>query len=786
MDVACEQAEGMVVFAPEGRIDSAGSIQLDAAIRQRLGPEDRAVLFDMTGVSYISSAGIRVLFALEKMLHGRGGRLHLCAVRPEVQKVISLTGFDRVFSIAPTRESAVQQCRLEGSPIAAGGEHAPHHAARTRLFTVPVSDSEAVLRVTGAGDNACAGISGHDDLIPRIFAPGEYSLGTGAPGEPSAESMAELGLLLTAGGAIFWKPKGSTHPADFLIPRPDAPRVLLSTGFSVAADGPFHEIVVAEPVSPDGVSTGDLLRDIIRHARAARNGCPPVISILMYARTAGPGSRPVSENREGAVQIPEGKTIIAEGVCIDTGADLSAYDREALDAIFCQETPGCRDGSLFLYLGGLLFDAPPVSASQDITRLVADTVAEKPCTDLLRLPSGTLLSRTVIGVRYISRIEHTDRMPVRTAGECPGWNRTYETLTRWMHPGCQEVTLTPLTGGYSGTLVFRVSARDSRGRLMMPLVMKLGKRAVIEAEIRGYTDHVKRYIQNNATRIIETERIGEYGGILYNFVGIRGEESTIFSLEDFYLSHTADEILPVFATLFNVVLKGWYSEPKKKEVALYQEYNRFFTYEKIRAYAASRFGAGPDTEEVVLPFGLGRSKNPIWFVENVMPRRLNSVFSVYESSVHGDLNMKNVLMDETGNLWLIDFAETRYSHILRDIVKLEAVLAGEMVPVESREALEELVRLYLPFLSGESPGEIADLPAEFPDPAAEKAFRVIRALREHADDVTLHDEDISHYYLGLLQYTLNMLSYVSVNEYQKEFAWIVSSVLCRRLVEHGT
>jgi len=780
MECRFERTDADAVFILDGRIDASGSIRLDTGVKEHLDPSDRAVIFDMAGVSYLSSAGIRVFVGLEKTLRGRDGHLLLCSVQPAVLKVLEITGFDRVFTLCSTREDAMRRCHL-ACPAEAGS--GTKDTSRTRFSVESFPDHRAVLKITGNAEKICTDLLTPDDLVPRIVTPGEYSLGIGSTGESAAESFPDRGMLMTTGNAIFWKPFQSSDPPDFLIPKKDAPRILINCAFSLAADDTFHEILVAEPVSPDGISLSDLFSDILTHAKETRNDCPPIMSIILYAGISTKAGTPAPGTPEKSPPVNVERTLVAFGICIDTGADLSAYDRDTLDAILFQKGPGPGEKDLFLYQSGLVFDTPPAFTTRDITRLVASIAAQEPCTDLVLLSPETMLFKAVLGVSYISALEQTDRMPVRILGECPGWNRTFETLTRWLHPGCREVELVPLTGGFSGTLVFRVNARDSRGRSMMPLVMKLGSWPVIEAEIRGYTDHVKRYIQNNATQVIETERIGEYGGILYNFVGIRGPESKIFSLEDFYLSRTPDEILPVFDALFRVVLMGWYGEPKKKEIALYQEYNRFWKYEDIRAYAASRFGATPDQEEIDLPFGLGRSTNPLWFVETVMPERLSWIFPVYESSVHGDLNMKNVLMDETGNLWLIDFAETRYSHILRDIVKLEAVLKGEMIRTGSQKTLEELVHLDVPFLSAKTLSDIPELPDTIEDPALEKAFRVVRRLRKYANMITPHDDDISQYYIALLPFTLNLLSYSSVNEYEKEYGWIASSLICRRLME---
>ncbi|MCX6688474.1 MAG: hypothetical protein NTZ39_02075, partial [Methanoregula sp.] len=585
---------------------------------------------------------------------------------------------------------------------------------------------------------------------------------------------------------------------DFLVPGKDAPPVSLHTAFSVALDGPFHEIVVAEPQSPGGISLADLFRAIFSHAESSKRA-GSVISVVMYANInqiagtrfvrspvpdtdAGSEGPATSWSATGVREDYRRKTLISFGTCINTGAALSSFDRDALDALLSLDTSD-NDRKMSMYQTGLVFDARELYQTRDLSRLVGKIVVEEPCIDLLRLSSSTTVSYAILGVSYISGIIQVDRAPVRITGTYPDWNENYEKIARKLNPDARELELVPLTGGFSGTLVFRVNAWDRNGRKMMPLVMKMGEWQLIEPEIRGYTDHVKRFIQNNATQVIGQERVGNYAGILYNFVGIRGAESRIFSLEDYYQSHTPEEILSVFDSLFRVVLRGWYGQPRLREMQLYREYNRFWKYDRIREYAAEHFGVVPETKEIDLPFGLGRSINPLWFVETILPERASKSFLAYEASVHGDLNLKNVLMDETNNLWLIDFAETRHSHILRDIVKMEAVIKGEMTPILSRQALLELVKLDVRFLSSRSFCEIPDLPHDIQDPTFDKAFRCVQQLRRYADLVTLLDDDISQYYIGLLPYTLNMLSYTSVNDLAKEYGWISASLICKRLME---
>ena len=315
----------------------------------------------------------------------------------------------------------------------------------------------------------------------------------------------------------------------------------------------------------------------------------------------------------------------------------------------------------------------------------------------------------------------------------------------------------------------------------MPFVLKLDTWSSIRAEIDGYEGHVKRYIQNNATQIIQHERSGDYGGILYTFVGIQGPQSRIFSLEEFYLTHSTREVLEVFDLLFRKVLRAWYGQPRIRDMPLYQVYADIFLYEGVKQWAERRYGISAGDEYIELPHALGRSSNPLYFMESILPKRISEIWSVYEGSVHGDLNMKNVLMDDEKNIWLIDFAMTGHSHILRDIAKLEAVLKFEMIPGASDEQVRLLVDLERVFLRPGKLGEIPDIPDGIRDPAIEKAFRGVTRLRRYADTVTLLDEDIRQYYLALLSYTLCVPAFVSVNDAMKEYAWISASLLCTAL-----
>ena len=111
MDIRFERTDTAAEFILDGKIDASGATQLDNAIKTRVTADDRIIIFDMAHVSFISSVGVRVFYALEKMLRLKNRHMYLCAVQPEVRKILEITGFHRIFTLCPTAEEALNLSR---------------------------------------------------------------------------------------------------------------------------------------------------------------------------------------------------------------------------------------------------------------------------------------------------------------------------------------------------------------------------------------------------------------------------------------------------------------------------------------------------------------------------------------------------------------------------------------------------------------------------------------------------------------------------------------------------
>lgn len=96
------------IFDLAGRLDAVSSQAAIARVYAAISAGARHVLLDMAQVTFLSSSGLRALLLVRKELLSQSGELRLCALKPQVREVFTLTGFTQVFAIHSTREEALR------------------------------------------------------------------------------------------------------------------------------------------------------------------------------------------------------------------------------------------------------------------------------------------------------------------------------------------------------------------------------------------------------------------------------------------------------------------------------------------------------------------------------------------------------------------------------------------------------------------------------------------------------------------------------------------------------
>jgi anti-anti-sigma factor len=106
------------VFMPAGRLTHVNSeafggeltLQIDECLK-----EGHAVVFDLSKLEFISSAGLRCFLQAVKQTKARNARSLFAALQPDVAEIFRISKFDRIFEVFPTLREAL----ASASPSAA-------------------------------------------------------------------------------------------------------------------------------------------------------------------------------------------------------------------------------------------------------------------------------------------------------------------------------------------------------------------------------------------------------------------------------------------------------------------------------------------------------------------------------------------------------------------------------------------------------------------------------------------------------------------------------------------
>ncbi|MEI6066579.1 MAG: STAS domain-containing protein [Methylococcaceae bacterium] len=91
-----------VVVTVSGRLDAVTAPAYEKKIQELIDSGHIYMVVDFEQLDYISSAGLRGLLVMAKLLNAKGGRACLANVKGNVQSVFNMCGFNTVFKMENT------------------------------------------------------------------------------------------------------------------------------------------------------------------------------------------------------------------------------------------------------------------------------------------------------------------------------------------------------------------------------------------------------------------------------------------------------------------------------------------------------------------------------------------------------------------------------------------------------------------------------------------------------------------------------------------------------------
>lgn len=98
---------GVVLVVASGDVDASTAPELQRRLMRAFDPRVTEVVVDFSPASLVESTTLGVLVETKRQLSARGIPLKLVCPDPRVVKVFTITGFDRLFEIYPSRDEAL-------------------------------------------------------------------------------------------------------------------------------------------------------------------------------------------------------------------------------------------------------------------------------------------------------------------------------------------------------------------------------------------------------------------------------------------------------------------------------------------------------------------------------------------------------------------------------------------------------------------------------------------------------------------------------------------------------
>jgi anti-sigma B factor antagonist len=106
--VPARDTDDVTILKVSGYLDTTTASELETALYGLLKKDRCKIVVDLTGVTYISSAGWGIFIGEIKEIRGRGGDLKLAGMVGDVFEVFQLLEFQTILESYPSAEEAIE------------------------------------------------------------------------------------------------------------------------------------------------------------------------------------------------------------------------------------------------------------------------------------------------------------------------------------------------------------------------------------------------------------------------------------------------------------------------------------------------------------------------------------------------------------------------------------------------------------------------------------------------------------------------------------------------------
>ena len=271
MEIRKQRIGDVLELEIQGRLDGYWADHLSQSLDDVVREGTRNLRLNLSGISYLSSAGIRVLVRAHKQFSAIQGSFSVSEPSEAVRSILQLTGLMDLLVPAVTPG-------LKASP--SGGQILEKENIRFEAISLN-PEARLSCRVIGDPAQLLGDRFREEDCRSVAFSNSSFGLGLGAFGSSFADCAGRFGEFLAVGGAVAYLPSDGTNVPDYMMAAGTfIPQIEVL--YSILCEGDFQMVVHFERKDIGGAAKLDELVE----------GCLEIagsetLGVVMIAESAG-------------------------------------------------------------------------------------------------------------------------------------------------------------------------------------------------------------------------------------------------------------------------------------------------------------------------------------------------------------------------------------------------------------------------------------------------------------------------------------------------------------------
>ena len=107
METDIRHENKVTTVSVNGSVDALTAAQLTETIKKQIEDGHSSLVVDLSGLAFMSSAGLRSLLGAVKETRSHGGDLRIVSTNPGIDKVLKMSGFHNIAKVFTSQADAV-------------------------------------------------------------------------------------------------------------------------------------------------------------------------------------------------------------------------------------------------------------------------------------------------------------------------------------------------------------------------------------------------------------------------------------------------------------------------------------------------------------------------------------------------------------------------------------------------------------------------------------------------------------------------------------------------------